>query len=306
MIKITAVEGNYQKLDGGAMFGNAPRTVWEKWCVPDEKGRIKLACRSMLAEIGDGEGKINVLCETGIGCFFEPKLAERFGVEEREHMLVKNLWEKVKLRDEDIHYVILSHLHFDHAGGLMPSYGDGIAGKTDLLFPNAKYVVGAEALARAKKPHSRDKASFIPGMVEKLVESGRLIVVENDNSWRDEREEGWRVKELKEILSFRFSNGHTPGQMHAVLKGKAGRVVFAGDLVPGLAWVRVPITMGYDRFPEQLIDEKIDLYGEMKQEDFLFFTHDVNVAMAHVVDDKMAKKTAEGEVLDKDCIRIEL
>src|SRR5687768_3471751 len=80
MIAITSIEGNRQLLDGGAMFGNAPRTVWQRWLTPDALGRVPLACRCLLVEV---EGK-KVLCEAGIGAFFEPNLAERYGVEEPE------------------------------------------------------------------------------------------------------------------------------------------------------------------------------------------------------------------------------
>ena len=83
-LRVTAVEGNLQRLDGGAMFGNAPRTVWEKWITPDSLGRIPLNCRSMLLECDEKK----ILCETGIGNFFEPKLAERFGVVDSGHRLI--------------------------------------------------------------------------------------------------------------------------------------------------------------------------------------------------------------------------
>src|SRR4051812_44570609 len=111
-VKISSVEGNRQLLDGGAMFGNAPRLVWERWIKPDDRGRIPLACRAMLIELDNKK----ILCETGIGAFFEPKLAERFGVETpSKHMLLENL-KKLNVNPEDIDEVILSHLHFDHAG----------------------------------------------------------------------------------------------------------------------------------------------------------------------------------------------
>ena len=87
-MKLYSVEGNTQKLDGGAMFGNAPRPMWEGWAMPDERNRISLACRALLVETDDGQ---RILFEAGVGAFFEPKLKERFGVVEEEHVLLRSL-----------------------------------------------------------------------------------------------------------------------------------------------------------------------------------------------------------------------
>jgi glyoxylase-like metal-dependent hydrolase (beta-lactamase superfamily II) len=268
-VQLWAIEGNRQWLDGGAMFGNAPRVVWEKWLTPDEQGRIPLACRALLAKIDD---KI-ILCETGIGAFFEPKMAERYGVENpNEHCLLSHLM-RLGFNPDQIDFVILSHLHFDHAGGLLPSYTEAEAGQRDLLFQNAKYVVGKEAWQRALNPHPRDRASFIPGLTDKLVNSGRLIVVEGTE----------HPQVCPNHIRFFYSHGHTPGQMLTQIKGTEKSVIFAGDLIPGQAWVHVPITMGYDRFPEQLIDEKTQLYQKIANDDWwVFFTHDPNVIMGQI------------------------
>jgi len=268
-VKITAIEGNRQLLDGGAMFGNAPRPVWEKWIVPDQLGRIPLACRAMLLEIGSKK----VLCETGIGAFFEPKMAERFGVENPTRHKLRDSLAELNIKEQDIDLVILSHLHFDHAGGLLPTFAEAQAGKKDLLFPNAKYVVGREAWNRALKPHSRDKASFIPGLTEQLLASKRLIIVEGER----------HPEVLPDHLKFFISNGHTPGQMLTICQGDSSSVVFAGDLIPGMPWVHLPITMGYDRYPELLIDEKAKLYEDVDADNWwVFYTHDPRHVMSQV------------------------
>src|SRR5690349_5631049 len=116
------------------MFGNAPRAMWEKWIEPDAQNRIPLACRCLLVRDG---GK-TILLEAGIGAFFEPGLRERYGVVEPHHVLLASLAE-VGVAPADVDVVVLSHLHFDHAGGLLTAYEAGA--KLQLVFPNAIYVV---------------------------------------------------------------------------------------------------------------------------------------------------------------------
>jgi glyoxylase-like metal-dependent hydrolase (beta-lactamase superfamily II) len=275
-MELFSIEGNTQWLDGGAMYGNAPKPVWEKWSPPDARNRIKLACRAMLVR-DDGR---NVLHEAGIGAFFEPKLRDRFGVGESEHVLLKSLAE-VGLSHEDIDVVVLSHLHFDHAGGLLSTYEEG----KKLLFPRAKFLVGTRAWQRAKHPHPRDRASFIPELNEQLEASGRLVLIG-----------GSRSDLLGENWTFTFSDGHTPGLMITTVRSPRGPVSFVADLIPGAPWVHLPITMGYDRFPEQLIDEKRTLLEAVKKENgWLFFTHDPDVACARVEEEAGKFRAAFGE-----------
>lgn len=277
-LKIWSVEGNHQWLDGGAMFGSVPRALWSRWYQPDDQGRIRLACRCLLVKFGDK----TILCETGIGAFMEPKLRERFGVESDEHLLLQNL-KKLNVAPDDIDYVILSHLHFDHAGGLLPAYDQLRQPVTadQLLFPKATYIAGDDAFARALQPHARDRASFIPGLATALEDSGRLQLVHRKAP----------KSELGDAFGFFFTDGHTPGQMHTVVHGPTQSVVFAGDLIPGTAWVHLPVTMGYDRFPEKLIDEKRDLYERFADRPWsLFYTHDPELAGSRVGFDDTKKK----------------
>ena len=267
-VKISAVEGNRQRLDGGAMFGNAPRLVWQKWFSPDPYHRIELACRALLVEYHG----LKVLCETGIGAFFPPTLAERYGVQTPETPQLLVSLAKLGISPDDITHVVLSHLHFDHAGGLLPTYAEQQQGITALNFPRARYMVSQGAWDRALHPHQRDRASFIPGLTEQLLASGRLEIIAPDEK---------HLPCAPEVFSLHYSSGHTPEQMHVLVRGREEQVFFCGDLIPGLAWLHTPITMGYDRFPEQLIDEKAALTSRAAHENwFLFFTHDPSVVMS--------------------------
>ena len=149
-MKLWSILGNSQKLDGGAMFGNAPRALWERWTAVDAANRIDLACRALLASPIEGK---TVLFEAGIGAFFAPALRERYGVVEANHVLLDSLAE-AGFSHEDVDVVVLSHLHFDHAGGLLAAWEDGQPPR--LLFPNATFVVGKAHWQRARQPHARD------------------------------------------------------------------------------------------------------------------------------------------------------
>jgi len=272
-MKLWSIEGNSQRLDGGAMFGNAPRTLWTRWAEPDQLNRIRLATRALLATPVNGR---TVLFETGIGAFLDPALRERYGVAEGHHVLLDSLRE-AGFDHADIDVVVLSHLHFDHAGGLLAPWAPDRA--PELLFPNARFVIGRRHWQRACAPHPRDRASFIPELPGLLEASGRIEFVD-----------GERAPSLGDAVRFHYSDGHTPGMMLAEILGADvrdgvphGGVVFCADLVPGLPWLHVPITMGYDRCAEQLIDEKqAFLEDKLARDVHLFLTHDPDIALVQL------------------------
>ena len=143
MRTLTTLTGNSQKLDGGAMFGNAPKALWQRWMPADELNRIDLGCRALLVQ----EEERNILVETGIGAFFSPELKQRFGVQEDRHVLLDSL-AALGLSDADIDIVVLTHLHFDHAGGLLAAWQDDQPPR--LLFPHAQFVTGRQQWQRAR------------------------------------------------------------------------------------------------------------------------------------------------------------
>lgn len=266
------------------MYGNAPKAYWSRMSPPDEENRIALACRALLLEIGDRR----ILLEAGIGAFFPPKLRARYGVLEEEHVLLRSL-AKLGLGDEDITDIVLSHLHFDHAGGLLAAHAPGEALR--LLFPRARFFVSSDAWARAQHPHLRDRASFVRELPELLSASKRLHIVSGERH------------PLLPQMHFHLSDGHTPGLLLTEIRTDDPRraVVFGSDLVPGTSWVHLPMTMGYDRFPELLVDEKARLLQDLAARGaWLFYTHDPEVVMSRISQDLNGKLSAidcQAEVL---------
>lgn len=270
--QLWSILGNSQKLDGGAMFGNAPRELWVRWAPADEHNRIDLACRAMLVR---DRGR-HLLFETGIGAFFDPALRDRYGVQEDRHVLLDNL-AALGLQPRDIDVVVLSHLHFDHAGGCLTAWRDGRA--PELVFPDARFVVGRIAWERARHPHPRDRASFVPALQDLLAASGRLEIVEDGHT-----------ATLGDDYRFHVSHGHTPGMLLVEVPSGDGPIVFAADLIPGLPWVRRAITMGYDRYPELLIDEKTELCEELlRRNGRIFYTHDPETALSRLARDEKGR-----------------
>jgi glyoxylase-like metal-dependent hydrolase (beta-lactamase superfamily II) len=276
MTTITPLLGNSQRLDGGAMFGNAPKDMWEQWISPDEHNRIPLATRAVLVQEDSGR---NVLLEAGVGAFFSPELRERFGVVEETHVLVDAL-AGLGVQPSDVDVVVLSHLHFDHAGGVLAAWQPDTA--PSLVFPNARYVVSSEAFDRAVAPTPRDRGSYIAELPALLTATSRL-----------ERVRGQFSAVLGPDYRFHYSDGHTPGLLITELMGPDGPVVYPSDLVPGVPWVHVPITMGYDRYPELVVQEKAEFLADMADRSAtLVFTHDPTTAAARVVRDDRGRYSA--------------
>ncbi len=260
-MKFTIVESNQLRLDGGAMFGNCPKNIWERWIEPDDQNRILLSSRTLLVQTPQGR---NILFETGTGAFFNDKMKERFGVLDKENVLKRNL-ENLGFREEDIHDVVLSHLHFDHAGGLLSAYDDG---PLRLLFPKANYYVSKIHWERASNPPIREKMSFIPELNNLLASSGTLKFIEGETH-----------SSLDFGVRFEYSNGHTLGLLIPFINYNDSFIIYASDLVPGVPWLHLPITMGYDRNAELIVQEKEKTLTKVYvKKGKIIFTHDPKVS----------------------------
>ena len=259
LVRATALAGNTMKLDGGAMFGNAPKALWSRWIPADVRNMIPIPTRALLVRTCDQ----NLLFETGAGAFLSPKMKARFQVLEDRHVLLESLADQ-GLTHKDVTHVILSHLHFDHAGGLLSAWTPEDKSLA-LLFPNAQFITGRAQFERACAPHPRDRASFIPELSDLLEKSGRL----NLKSEGD----GLNLGDVR--IEFSESHGHTPGMLVSWIRTPGRTLVFTGDLTPARPWLSRAITMGYDRFPEGLVDEKKQFLTRALAEDaLLVFPHD--------------------------------
>jgi len=138
-----SLRGNSMKLDGGAMFGNAPKALWTRWMSADDQNMIEIASQSLLVQTPSS----NLLFETGPGAYLSPDMKKRFQVQEDHHVLLDSLAQN-GLDHRDITHVILSHLHFDHAGGLLKQYEEGRTSH-ELLFPNARFITVSYTHLRA-------------------------------------------------------------------------------------------------------------------------------------------------------------
>lgn len=228
-------------LDGGAMFGIVPRTLWSRQHAPDAEGRVRLAARCLLAR--DGEGRV-VLVDAGMGERWAGRARQSYGFDDSPGLLA--LLEERGLSRDDVTDVVVTHLHFDHAGGLVR----GGAGRgLEPAFPRARVHVQAEHLAWAERPSPRDSASFRAADFAPLREAGLLELHEGPG-------------EVLPGLEVRISHGHTRAMQVPVFRGEESTVVFPSDLVPTASHVLLPWAMAYDNEPLATAAEKAALLEE--------------------------------------------
>ena len=255
-----AVRDGSIALDGGAMFGVVPRPLWEKPFPPDERNRIELAVRCLL--IVDGKRKL--LVDDGVGVNWDPKRRQIYGLDQRQTDLDRELV-RAGVTREEITDVVLTHLHFDHAGG---TTRDGA-----LAFPNATYHLQRRHWKWAHQPSEKDAGSFRREDYAALESSGRLHLLEG-------------ATELVEGVHLFISEGHTVGLQLVRVEAGDQSLVYCGDLVPTTAHLRAPWVAAYDLYPLTVIEEKKQLLAQALEERWvLFFEHDPHVAACTVKDD---------------------
>jgi glyoxylase-like metal-dependent hydrolase (beta-lactamase superfamily II) len=256
---VHTLETGRLRLDGGAMFGSVPKPIWSKSHPADERNRITLAMRCLLLE---GEGR-RILVDIGIGDKFTPKLMDIYGVDHSEHSLERSL-AALGLGVEDVTDLVLTHLHFDHAGGSTRLQGGILTPR----LPRAHAYVQRRNWENAGRPNPRERASYMAENFVPLMEAGVLRL------W-DGPQRPWPGIELF------TAEGHTRGQQLLRVSGKEGVLYFVADLIPTANHVRIPFVMGYDIAAIETMDEKRDLLARAAREGaWICLEHDPHVALA--------------------------
>ncbi len=256
-MKLFAINTGYFKLDGGAMFGVVPKSIWTKLNASDENNMCNWAMRCMLVE---DEGRL-ILIDNGMGYKQNEKFFSYYylnGDDSLEKSLAKHGFSK-----DDITDVFLTHLHFDHCGGSIERSGE----KLIPTFKKAIYWSNEKHWEWATHPNDREKASFLKENILPIKESGQLKFIET--------KEGI---EFTKNIKVRFVSGHTESMMLPQIQYKGKTIIYMADLLPSVAHIPVPYIMAYDTRPLKTLIEKKEFITEAHQNNYiLFFEHDPGV-----------------------------
>jgi glyoxylase-like metal-dependent hydrolase (beta-lactamase superfamily II) len=255
------------KLDGGAMFGVVPKTLWNKALPADDLNRIVLACNLLLIETGSKR----VLVDTGMGDRWDGRERDRYEVCTRVNF--ENVLADIGLSNDDIDVVIISHLHFDHAGGATRL----VNGKLVPTFPNAKYYSQRGEWEFAHNANARARASYRPDDFEPLLDHGVLELIDGDT-------------EIVPGIWARLTGGHTSHHQVVTFESAGNKGVFFADIMPTKSHVSPPWVMGYDHYPLASCDIKSEYLAKAASENWLVvFDHEMDVPWGHI------RTTGEGK-----------
>src|ERR1019366_5750069 len=256
-MKLFAVNAGYFKLDGGAMFGVVPKSIWIKLNPSDENNMCNWAMRCMVIE----DGNRLILIDNGMGYKQDEKFFGYYFLN-GDDTLEKSL-AKYGFAKKDITDVFLTHLHFDHCGGSIERAGN----KLVPAFSNATYWSNEKHWEWATNPNDREKASFLKDNILPIKESGQLKFIETNNGI-----------EFAKNIQIRFVIGHTESMMLPQIQYKDKTIVYMADLLPSVAHIPVPYIMAYDTRPLETLKEKKEFINEAQQKEYiLFFEHDPNI-----------------------------
>ena len=256
-MRLHPIEAGNFKLDGGAMFGVVPKTLWERTNPSDDKNRIEMASRCLLVE----EGKRLILIDTGMGNKQGDSFFRHYGLW-GDYSLVSSL-ALAGFHPDDITDVFFTHLHFDHCGGAVNKDNSG---KLFPAFKNAYYWVHKSHWEWATFPNAREKASFLPDNILPLEQSGQLKFIEDPGPF---------IKETPFPFSIQLIDGHTEKQMLPLIEYQGEKILYAADLVPTVGHIPIPYIMGYDTRPLLTLKEKEQiLRNSFEKEVLLFLQHD--------------------------------
>lgn len=245
--------GNF-KLDGGAMFGVVPKSIWQKLYPADDKNLCNWSMRCLLIEDGDRK----ILINNGIGNKQDEKFFRHFYLN-GDDSLEKSL-ARYGFSTDDITDMLLTHLHFDHCGG---SIKINESGKPVPAFKNARYWVSKGQWEWATNPNNREKASFLKENILPIKENGKLNLIEKEG-------------QIFKNVNIRFFSGHTENQAIPFINYKGKTVVFMSDLLPSTAHIPLPYVMAYDTRPLLTLKEKEAFFNEAIENNYLlFFEHDI-------------------------------
>lgn len=257
-MKIHPLLTGYFKLDGGAMFGVVPKSLWSRTNEPDDNNMCNWAMRCMLIEDGDRL----ILIDTGIGDKQSDKFFSYYYLSGENNL--KNSIEKAGFGFDEITDVFLTHLHFDHCGGAVVY--NSVKERFQPLFPNATFWSNEKHWQWAVEPNAREKASFLKENIMPIQESGQLKFIDRKNDLTTNAFNGMDVF---------FADGHTESQMIPIINYQGKKVVFMADLLPSVGHIPLPYVMGYDTRPLLTLSEKEKFLNKACQEEYiLFLEHD--------------------------------